>query len=59
MPILALGGADAFGRGGETLSSLKHVGIDVRGGVVDNCGHWIAEEQPEYLLKELSQFLRD
>lgn len=46
MPILALGGANAFGRGGETLSSLKRVGIDVRGGVVENCGHWIAEEQP-------------
>ncbi len=59
MPILALGGANAFGRGGETLSSLKRVGTNVRGGIVENCGHWIPEERSEFLLKELSQFLCD
>jgi pimeloyl-ACP methyl ester carboxylesterase len=58
MPILALGGASAFGRGEETLSSLRRVGTNVKGGVVQNCGHWIAEEQPAFLLEELMQFFR-
>jgi len=59
MPILAFGGADAFGRGGETLASMQRVGTNVRGGIVQNCGHWIPEEQPEFLLKELTVFFRE
>ncbi len=57
MPVLAIGGGEAFGRGGETLSSLQRVASDVRGGVMPNCGHWIAEEQPERLTRELLTFL--
>lgn len=57
MPILAIGGAKAFGRGGETLASLQRVGTDVRGGVIDDCGHWIPEEQPERIADEMTRFL--
>ena len=57
MPVLAIGGAQAFGRGEETLASLRRVATDVRGGVMQDCGHWIAEEQPERLTAELLQFL--
>lgn len=57
MPILAFGGGEAFGRGAETLSSLTRVGTNVRGGVVASCGHWIPEEQPEFLLREVLTFL--
>lgn len=57
MPVLAIGGAEAFGRGAETLSSLQRVATDVRGGVMADCGHWIAEEQPERLTEALLQFL--
>lgn len=57
MPVLAIGGAQAFGRAGESLSSLQRVGIDVRGGVMPDCGHWIPEEQPARLAAELLQFL--
>lgn len=57
MPVLAIGGAEAFGRGGETLSSLQRVATDVRGGVMQDCGHWIAEEQPVRLTAELLHFL--
>lgn len=56
MPILAIGGGKAFGRGEETLSSLRRVGADVRGGVMEDCGHWIAEEQPQWLAAELLRF---
>ena len=57
MPVLAIGGAKAFGRGEETLASLRRVATDVRGGVMQDCGHWIAEEQPERLTAELLHFL--
>jgi pimeloyl-ACP methyl ester carboxylesterase len=57
MPILAYGGANAFGRGAETLSSMKRVGTNVQGGVVANCGHWIPEEQPGFILDKMLMFL--
>ena len=57
MPVLALGGNNGWGRGTEVLESLQRLGTDVRGGVIDNCGHWMAEEQPEALLAHLLPFL--
>ena len=56
MPVFALGGGKAFGRGSETLESLKRVALDVRGGVVDDCGHWMAEEKPELIANALLEF---
>lgn len=56
MPVLALGGDQSFGRGMECIQSLQRVAIDVRGGVVKDCGHWIAEEQPQVLCEELLRF---
>lgn len=54
MPVLALGGAMSFGKG--VVRSLEQVANDVRGGVIDGAAHWIAEEQPEALLRELLAF---
>lgn len=56
MPVLAYGGGQAFGRGAETLSSMRRVAEQVDGGVIDDCGHWIAEEQPEFLQAQLLAF---
>ena len=56
MPVLALGGDKAFGRGKECLESLRRVAEDVRGGVLPDCGHWLAEEQPAALADELMAF---
>lgn len=56
MPVLALGGGKAFGRGGETLESLERVATDVRGGVIDDCGHWMVEEQPEIVAQAILAF---
>lgn len=58
MPVLAIGGGNAFGRGDETLASMQRVATDVRGGVFQDCGHWIAEEQPGRTLDELLRFFR-
>jgi pimeloyl-ACP methyl ester carboxylesterase len=59
MPILAYGGGEGFGRGEEGFTSLERVGQDVKGGVIPDCGHWVAEERPEFVLKEMNVFLRD
>ena len=59
MPVLALGGGKAFGRGAETLESLKRVALDVRGGVIEDCGHWMAEEQPEAVTRAVLDFLAE
>jgi len=59
MPVLALGGAKGFGRGMETLESLKRVAEDVRGGLIPDSGHWVTEEQPEFIATELLNFFAE
>jgi pimeloyl-ACP methyl ester carboxylesterase len=54
MPVLGLGGALSFGRG--TLKSCQQIATDVRGGVIERCAHWVAEEQPEALCDALLEF---
>ena len=56
MPVLALGGDKSYGRGMEVIDSLKRVAEDVRGGIVPDCGHWMAEEKPDVLAAELLEF---
>lgn len=55
IPVLALGGELSLGAAVK-LCMLQVAG-DVRGGVMERCGHWIAEEQPQALLEELTAFL--
>jgi pimeloyl-ACP methyl ester carboxylesterase len=59
MPVLALGGGKAFGRGRDTLDSLQRVAVDVRGGVVEDCGHWMPEEKPHEITKALLDFFSE
>ncbi len=59
MAVLALGGDKSFGRGLETLESLKRVAEDVRGGVIANSGHWVAEEAPQFVAAELLKFFAE
>ena len=56
MPVLALGGGKAFGRGNDTLDSMQRVATDVRGGVIEDCGHWMQEEQPEQVANAVLEF---
>jgi len=56
MPVLALGGDRAWGRGHEVIESLRRMAVDVQGGVMENCGHWMPEEQPRDLLRRLLAF---
>jgi pimeloyl-ACP methyl ester carboxylesterase len=60
MPVLAMGGAVSYpharGRGSEPEQSLRRVALDVRGEVVDECGHFIPEETPDLLVARLLAF---
>jgi pimeloyl-ACP methyl ester carboxylesterase len=61
MPVLGLGGGytPAFG-GNVTMPSvvygMKKLAQNVTGIVVPNSGHWIPEEQPEFLTDQLLKF---
>jgi pimeloyl-ACP methyl ester carboxylesterase len=36
---------------------MQQLANHVSGGVIANAGHWIADEQPEELAKQIGQFL--
>lgn len=55
IPVLALGGEHSFGM--YPYHSALTVAENVEGGVIPACGHYIAEEQPDLLLKYLNSFL--
>lgn len=59
MPVLALGGGNAWGRRMAVVESLQRMAVNVRGGVIDQCGHWMPEEQPDALLGHLLPFLSE
>ncbi len=59
MPVLALGGNKSFGRGLETYESCKRVAVDVRGDLVPDSGHWVTEEQPEFVAQALLKFFAE
>lgn len=54
MPVLALGGEAFLGEG--VAKWMRELATDVRGGSIERCGHWIADERPEYLIDQLLQF---
>jgi pimeloyl-ACP methyl ester carboxylesterase len=56
MPVLGFGGEKGFGRGMETVQSLKRMAENVTGGTIPDCGHWIAEEATDFLLAQLRAF---
>lgn len=57
IPVLALGGQQSLGM--MALDAMKDLAEDVRGGEIERCGHWIAEERPEYLTEHLLQFFEE
>jgi pimeloyl-ACP methyl ester carboxylesterase len=54
MPVLALGGEKAIGKGVEQ-AALQLAG-NVQGGVIKNAGHWLSDERPEELTAMLLGF---
>lgn len=55
MPVLAIGGEQSLGSNVEMM--MQEFASNIRGSVIKDCGHWIAEEQPEELTHQLLAFL--
>jgi pimeloyl-ACP methyl ester carboxylesterase len=61
MPVLVLGGDIYPALGGDfpgnlALSSTQALAANVTGVIVPLSGHWIPEEQPEFVINQLSNF---
>ena len=56
MPVLCYAGALGRGRGELAVESWRRVAEDVRGGIVEDCGHWIPEECPQWAVEQLLVF---
>lgn len=54
MPMLVLGAS--HGLGTRPITAMEAVAEDVRGSVIDGCGHFIPEERPEYLIERILNF---
>jgi len=56
VPVLAIGGSMSVAAMVEI--EMKQVATNVIGMVAPECGHWVPEEQPEWLTAQLLEFLR-
>ena len=56
MPILALGGRS--GVRDRLRLSMESLAIEVEGGEIEACGHYVMEEQPEKVSERLLAFLK-
>jgi len=54
MPVLAYGGEACLA--GYTKQCLELAASDVRGGIIERCGHWIGEERPDFIIEQLQTF---
>jgi len=54
VPMLAFGGRRSFGD--HCFDSAKAIANSAEGGVIEECGHWVFEEKPDFIVGELSHF---
>ena len=64
MPVLVLSGDVYPSLGGDfpastTLNSIQALAENVQGVIVPFSGHWIPEEQPQFVIDQLSKFFRN
>ncbi|MGH9898104.1 MAG: alpha/beta fold hydrolase, partial [Pyrinomonadaceae bacterium] len=57
MPVLALAGDKSIGM--TEVEMAKELAINVRGGVAPNTGHWLPDENPDFLSRQLLAFFGD
>lgn len=58
LPILAIGGGSSWGRGSNVALSARQLADDVTEVVIPESGHWIPEEQPDELARQVREFCR-
>lgn len=56
MPILAMGAE--HGVKDALLNTLRNIATDVRGGILQDCGHYMPEEMPDAVADELLRFFK-
>jgi pimeloyl-ACP methyl ester carboxylesterase len=56
-PILAIGGEK--GIGAKTREALEVLATDVRGSIIENCGHFVPEEYPDLLANHILSFFAE
>jgi pimeloyl-ACP methyl ester carboxylesterase len=54
VPMLAWAGRSSFGD--HCFESAKAIATSAQGGVIEECGHWVFEEKPEFIAQQLSEF---
>jgi pimeloyl-ACP methyl ester carboxylesterase len=59
MPVLAVGGGSGVSVGDRLHRSLIPVTENLRGVLIDCCGHWLSEEQPEEFTRQILSFLNE
>ena len=64
MPVLVLGGDIYPALGGHlsgnfALESTQALSTNVKGITVPLSGHWIPEEQPQFVIKQLVNFFKE
>jgi pimeloyl-ACP methyl ester carboxylesterase len=57
MPLLALWGATGLTGQLEVLDIWREYAHSVEGGPIEECGHFLPEEQPEVVAERLASFL--
>ncbi len=57
MPVLTIGGTASFGA--DLEGEIRPLASHMRAVMIENCGHYIAEEQPERLVEELLRFFQE
>lgn len=55
MPVLALGGDQRFGS--RMVPMLEEFALNVTGGAIGNCSHYVADERPDEVAAALARFL--
>jgi pimeloyl-ACP methyl ester carboxylesterase len=56
MSVLAIGGSGA--QGDNLRLSMESLASNVSGGVIEDCGHYVMEEQPDVLAHRLLEFIK-
>ena len=57
MPVLTVGGTASFGANLEP--EIKPLVENLRSVMIDECGHYLAEEKPERVIEELRRFFSE
>ena len=57
MPVLTVGGTASFGANLEGL--IRPLVQRMRAVMVENCGHYLAEERPDRVIEELLRFFNE